>query len=63
MDGAGRGETVNLLNEWMDPRHILTQAFGEMSDEGYAVGASSVKTQDDVWQAIRLFFHGEAEAA
>ena len=22
VDGAGRGETVNLLNEWMDPRHI-----------------------------------------
>ena len=20
MDGAGKGETVNLLNEWMDPR-------------------------------------------
>jgi polyphosphate:AMP phosphotransferase len=25
---AGRGETVNLLNEWMDPRHIRTEAFG-----------------------------------
>ena len=33
VDGAGKGETVNLLNEWMDPRHILTCAFGEMSDE------------------------------
>ena len=21
VDGAGKGETVNLLNEWMDPRH------------------------------------------
>ena len=33
MDGAGKGETVNLLNEWMDPRHILTVAFEEPSDE------------------------------
>lgn len=33
MDGAGKGETVNLLNEWMDPRHIVTHAFGEPSDE------------------------------
>jgi len=28
VDGAGKGETVNLLNEWMDPRHIVTYAFG-----------------------------------
>ncbi len=33
VDGAGKGETVNLLNEWMDPRHIRTAAFGEPSDE------------------------------
>ncbi|MBI3527729.1 MAG: polyphosphate:AMP phosphotransferase [Betaproteobacteria bacterium] len=33
MDGAGKGETVNLLNEWMDPRHMRTVAFGEPSDE------------------------------
>src|SRR3989337_2144706 len=33
VDGAGKGETVNLLNEWMDPRHIVTHAFGKMSDE------------------------------
>ena len=33
VDGAGKGETVNLLNEWMDPRHIVTRAFGEMTDE------------------------------
>jgi len=31
--GAGKGETVNLLNEWMDPRHIYTQAFDSPSDE------------------------------
>ena len=33
VDGAGKGETVNLLNEWMDPRHIVTRAFGEPTDE------------------------------
>jgi polyphosphate:AMP phosphotransferase len=33
VDGAGKGETVNLLNEWMDPRHIHTHAMGEPSDE------------------------------
>lgn len=33
VDGAGKGETVNLLNAWMDPRWIVTQAFGAPSDE------------------------------
>jgi polyphosphate:AMP phosphotransferase len=33
VEGAGKGETVNLLNEWMDPRHIQTSAFGQRSDE------------------------------
>jgi AMP-polyphosphate phosphotransferase len=33
VEGAGKGETVNLLNEWMDPRHIHTHAFGDPSDE------------------------------
>ncbi|MES2480792.1 MAG: polyphosphate:AMP phosphotransferase [Pseudomonadota bacterium] len=28
VDGAGKGETVNQLNEWMDPRHVRTEAFG-----------------------------------
>src|SRR5208282_1237345 len=31
--GAGKGETVNLLNEWMDPRHIHAFAFDNPSDE------------------------------
>ena len=31
--GAGKGETINLLNEWMDPRHIHTHAFDNPSDE------------------------------
>ncbi len=33
VDGAGKGETVNLLNEWMDPRHIQTHAVRAPSDE------------------------------
>ncbi|MGC2520064.1 MAG: polyphosphate:AMP phosphotransferase [Burkholderiales bacterium] len=33
VEGAGKGETVNLLNEWMDPRHIHTYAFPDPSDE------------------------------
>lgn len=33
VDGAGRSETVNTLNAWMDPRHIRTEAFGAMTDE------------------------------
>jgi polyphosphate kinase 2 (PPK2 family) len=32
LDGAGRGATVNLLNEWMDPRHIQNHGMGEPSD-------------------------------
>src|ERR1035437_7433566 len=33
VDGAGRGETVNLLNQWMDPRYVQTHGMGEPSDE------------------------------
>jgi len=33
VDGAGKGATVNLLNEWMDPRWIRTHAYLEPSDE------------------------------
>src|ERR1700694_881625 len=33
VQGAGRGETVNQLNEWMDPRHILTHAFPEPTQD------------------------------
>ena len=29
VEGAGKSETVHLLNEWMDARHIDTLAFGE----------------------------------
>jgi AMP-polyphosphate phosphotransferase len=33
VEGAGKGETIHLLNEWMDPRHILTYGFADPSDE------------------------------
>jgi polyphosphate:AMP phosphotransferase len=33
VDGAGKGETVNILNEWMDPRHIQTNALEAPTDE------------------------------
>ena len=33
LDGAGKGEMVNLLNAWMDPRHIQTHAFPAPSEE------------------------------
>jgi polyphosphate:AMP phosphotransferase len=33
VDGAGKGETVNLLNEWMDPRHIEVTGFPPPTDE------------------------------
>lgn len=33
VDCAGKGETVNILNEWMDPRHVETHAIRELTDE------------------------------
>ncbi len=33
VDAAGKGETVNLLNEWLDPRHVRSRAFGEPTEE------------------------------
>jgi polyphosphate:AMP phosphotransferase len=33
VDGAGKGETANLLAEWMDPRLLQARAFGTPSDE------------------------------
>ena len=33
VDGAGKGETVNLLNAWMDPRWLMTRAYDKPSDE------------------------------
>lgn len=33
VDGAGKGETINLLYEWMDPRYLSTLAFAMPTDE------------------------------
>ena len=33
VDGGGRRESVHLLNEWLDPRHIETHGMGEPTDE------------------------------
>ncbi len=33
VDGAGKSETVNLLTNWMDPRWVVTRAYGAPSDE------------------------------
>lgn len=33
VDKGGKIETINLLNEWLDPRWIVTRAYGPPSDE------------------------------
>jgi len=33
VEGAGKSETVNLLNEWMDPRFIVTTAFDDSTED------------------------------
>ena len=33
VDGAGKGETINILYEWMDPRYLSTHAFSSANDE------------------------------
>ncbi len=33
VEGAGKGETANLLHEWMDPRHIQACAFGDPTEQ------------------------------
>ena len=32
-DGAGKGEVVNILHEWMDPRFLLTYGFGPLTKD------------------------------
>lgn len=36
VDGGGKGEVVNVLLEWMDPRHIHVHAMGPPTDEELA---------------------------
>ena len=33
VDAAGKSETVNRLSEWLDPRWVITRAYGPLSDE------------------------------
>ena len=33
MDGSGKGDVVNLLLEWMDPRHVQAHALSDPTDE------------------------------
>ena len=33
VDGAGKSETMHLLNEWMDPRFIINRAFEQPSED------------------------------
>jgi polyphosphate:AMP phosphotransferase len=33
VDGAGKGEIVNLLSGWLDPRWLVTRAYGQPSEE------------------------------
>src|SRR5215203_1170166 len=33
VEGAGKSESVNLLSEWMDPKWLVTRAYGPPSDE------------------------------
>lgn len=36
IEGAGKGDTIRLLNEWMDPRLIQVSSFDQPSDEELA---------------------------
>jgi AMP-polyphosphate phosphotransferase len=33
IDGAGKGDTINLLNDWLDARHIHTMAFTRPTEQ------------------------------
>ena len=33
VDGSGKGETINVMYEWMDPRYLSTLAFSAPTDE------------------------------
>ena len=45
VEGAGKGETVNLLNEWLDPRHVRSRAFGTPTEEE--------RTHPPMWRSPR----------
>ncbi|MGE0792043.1 MAG: polyphosphate:AMP phosphotransferase [Sandaracinaceae bacterium] len=33
VDGAGKGDTVNLVQEWLDPRHVRVHGIGRPSED------------------------------
>ncbi|MFK8112529.1 MAG: polyphosphate:AMP phosphotransferase [Rubripirellula sp.] len=47
VDGAGKSEVVNLLNEWMDPRWLINRAYVRPSDSDH----------DSERPAFRHFWH------
>jgi polyphosphate:AMP phosphotransferase len=46
VDGAGKGETVHALSEWLDPRHIEVHGVGAPTDEDCA--------RPDMWRFWRV---------
>ena len=55
MDGAGKGEVIQRLYEWLDPRHVRTNGYEE-PDEGErqrpgcgATGATSRPAARSAW--------------
>jgi|GEM_PF-6997698 len=38
VDGAGKGATINRLNEWLDPRYLRADAFDSHRGRTYASG-------------------------
>lgn len=47
VDGAGKSEVVNLLNEWMDPRRLINRAYDRASDSD----------RDNDGPAFRRYWH------
>jgi polyphosphate kinase 2 (PPK2 family) len=40
VDGAGKGDAVNLLHEWMDPRWLRALAYGPPVEDWHLVAAN-----------------------
>ena len=53
VDGSGKGETINVLYEWMDPRYLSTLAFSVPSDEERERHDTKAKADYDHSQADR----------
>ncbi len=52
VNGAGKGETVNLINEWMDPRHIRTEAFATATVHDQPMGQAGRPAMWPFWQVL-----------